>query len=164
MCIAEISSMSSLSTTSRPAVSTITAEKPSALAFATASRATLTGSFSPGSEYTGTPTCSPSVDSWSTAAGLNVSQAASSTFIPDLLLRRSASLPQNVVLPEPLSPATSITAGEPLRLISLCSEPMNSTSSSWTILTIICWGLTAVSTSEPRAFALTLSQNSLATL
>ena len=80
------------------------------------------------------------------AAGRKVSQAASRTFIPRLLLTCSASLPLKVVLPEPLRPATSTTAGEPLRLISAWSDPMNAASSSWTILTIICWGFTAVST------------------
>ena len=97
------------------------------------------------------------------AAGRKVSQAASINFTP-LRFSQRASLPLNVVFPEPFRPATSTTAGLPLTLISEASLPMKSASSSWTILTIICCGLTAVSTPVPMALVFTFSQNSFATL
>ena len=84
--------------------------------------------------------------------------------MPRLDLMCRASLPEKVVLPEPLRPATSTTAGFPLRLMSWACEPMNAANSSWVIFTIICWGFTAVSTLAPMALSFTRSQKSLATL
>ena len=126
--------------------------------------AILIGSFSPSSVYTGTPMPSPSTFNCSMAAGRNVSQAARSTFMPRLDLMCRASLPENVVLPEPFRPATSTMPGFPFTLISCASEPMNSASSSCMILIIICCGFTAVSTFAPMALSFTRLQKSFATL
>ena len=79
----------------------------------TASKATLAGSaWSLSERMTCAPTRSPQVCSWSAAAARKVSAAPSTTVCPsptsDL-----ASLPQVVVLPVPLTPTTSTTAGRP---------------------------------------------------
>lgn len=121
------------------------------------------GSFSPSSVYTGTWIPSPRTFNCSMAAGRNVSHAARSTFMPLLLLMLFASLAENVVLPEPFRPATRTIPGLPLMLMSCDALPMKSASSSWTILTIICCGFTAVRTFCPMALTFTLSQKSLAT-
>ena len=74
--------------------------------------------------------------------------------MPFLDLTCRASLPENVVLPEPFRPATSTMPGFPFTLISCASEPMNSASS----------GFTAVSTFAPMALSFTRLQKSFATL
>ena len=98
------------------------------------------------------------------AAGRKVSQAASITFMPRLDLIWRANLPEKVVLPEPLRPATSTTPGLPLILMSWAVEPMKEASSSCMIFTIICCGFTAVRTPVPMALSFTWLQKSLATL
>ena len=61
----------------------------------------------------GTPTRSPQVCSWSAAAARKVSAAPSSTSLSSATSTR-ASLPTVVVLPVPLTPTTSTTAGRPV--------------------------------------------------
>jgi hypothetical protein len=77
----------------------------------TASKATAAGSAPSRSErIVGTPTRSPQVCSWSAAAARKVSAAPSTTSRSSATSTR-ASLPTVVVLPVPLTPTTSTTAG-----------------------------------------------------
>ena len=118
----------------------------------------------PSSVYTGTPTCSPTTFNCSIAAGRYTSHATRSGFLCCLVLSILASLPLNVVLPEPCKPDISTIEGLPSRLSPTASPPISCASSSCTILTMSCPGLTAVRTFMPRAFFLTVSVNDLATL
>src|SRR5215472_17179333 len=96
---------------SRPAVSTMTVSVRSSMPCRTASNATLAGSASSRSERTtGAPTRCPQVSSWSAAAARKVSAAPSRTVWPSPMSAR-ASLPQVDVLPVPLTPTMSTTAG-----------------------------------------------------
>src|SRR3954454_3743174 len=97
---------------SRPAVSTITVSTPWSVASWTAWNATLAGSEPSGPRTTSTPTRSPHVASWSTAAARNVSAAPSRT-VRSSATRIRASRPTNVVLPVPLTPTTKTTPGFP---------------------------------------------------
>jgi hypothetical protein len=114
-----------------------------------------TTSWLPGSAYTGTPTCSPSVCSCSTAAGRYTSQATMRVWrISRFILR--ASLPAVVVLPEPCSPTIMITVGGVGAIVSPTRfSPSMAVSSSCTIFTICCPGETAFSTDSPIAFSST---------
>ena len=79
----------------------------------TASNATAAGSAPSRSERTvGTPTRAPQVSSWSAAAARKVSAAPRTTSLSSATSTR-ASLPTVVVLPVPLTPTTSTTAGRP---------------------------------------------------
>mmetsp|Transcript_2855 Transcript_2855/g.8662 ORF Transcript_2855/g.8662 Transcript_2855/m.8662 type:complete len:434 (-) Transcript_2855:332-1633(-) len=123
------------STCRRPAVSMMTASKPSALPLATPSSATSTGSASVPLSKTGMPTCLPSVCSWSMAAGLYTSVPTSSTFCWRRR-RYVASLPHAVVLPTPCRPAIRMTTGPDLAVASgACLPPIRLVSSSATTLT-----------------------------
>ena len=95
---------------SRPAVSTMSTSKPRALAFSQASWATLAGSLPCWFLTISQPSRWLQMVSCSTAAARKVSQAATITFLPSSWQRR-ASLAIDVVLPEPLTPATMITVG-----------------------------------------------------
>ncbi len=59
---------------------------------------------------------------------------------------KEASLPEKVVLPEPCKPAIRMTAGVPVRLMSVAVPPIRAASSSRTIFVSICPGFTAVRT------------------
>ena len=76
----------------------------------TAWNATLAGSPPSGPRTTSTPTRSPQVASWSTAAARKVS-AAPSTTERSSATRIRASLPTVVVLPVPFTPTTRTTPG-----------------------------------------------------
>ena len=76
----------------------------------TASKATEAGSPASGPRTVRAPTRSPQVCSWSAAAARKVSAAPSTTLRPSATSTR-ASLPVVVVLPVPLTPTTSTTAG-----------------------------------------------------
>ena len=94
-------------------MSTMTVSTSSSVPSLTASNATLAGSAPSRSDRTTVaPTREPQVCSWSAAAARNVSAAPSSTVRPSPISTR-ASLPQVVVLPVPLTPTISSTAGRP---------------------------------------------------
>ena len=93
-----------------PAVSAISTSMPRACAACSASKITAAGSAPAACAITGTSLRSPQICSCSIAAARKVSPAASMTLRPSSLKRR-ASLPMVVVLPEPLTPTTSITNG-----------------------------------------------------
>ena len=77
--------------------------------------------------------------------------------------RRSASLPACVVLPEPCRPTIMITdGGASENCRRACAPPSSATSSSWTILTIVCAGVSDSRTSAPSAFSLIRATNALA--
>src|SRR5262245_40803757 len=106
---------------SRPAVSTMTVSVRSSMPCRTASNATLAGSASSRSERTtGAPTRCPQVSSWSAAAARKVSAAPSRTVWPSPMSAR-ASLPQVDVLPVPLTPTMSTTAGRS-PCLATCSD------------------------------------------
>ena len=86
----------------------------------TASNATLAGSPPSGPRTIRAPTRDAQVSSWSAAAARNVSAAPSSTVRPSATSSR-AILPQVVVLPVPLTPTTSRTAGCPSACGTVCS-------------------------------------------
>ena len=120
-------------------------------------RATATGSV--GSEYTGTPTRSPSTRSCSTAAGRWRSAPTSSGRRP-WLSRSCASFADAVVFPEPWRPAIITTLGGFDDTVSLpVVPPRVSTSSSLTILMTCCAGLRLFATSAPRARSFTRAMN-----
>jgi hypothetical protein len=92
-----------------------------------------------------------------------VSQATRYGFFPSLRTKR-ASLPAAVVLPWPLRPASITTVGGLEAKVSLCEvPPIRFASSSLTILTTCCPGLSAFETSAPVALSRTLPTNSLTT-
>src|SRR5690606_11298732 len=103
------SSMSPTLVCRRPAVSTTTVSTPSSIPRRTASNATLAGSAPSGPRTTSAPTRPAQVASWSAAAARNVSAAPSRTLWPSAM-RTRAIFPQVVVLPDPLTPTTRITA------------------------------------------------------
>src|SRR5499433_3932951 len=106
---------------SRPAVSTMTVSVRSSMACRTASNATLAGSSSSRSERTtGAPPRCPQVSRWSAAAARKVSAAPSRTVWPSPMSAR-ASLPQVDVLPVPLTPTMSTTAGRS-PCLATCSD------------------------------------------
>ncbi len=148
----------------RPAVSIITTPWPFALAYSIAFCAMETALLFSSSMCTGTPICSPSTRSCSMAAGRYISAATSRGLRLFFALRKLASLPENVVLPEPCRPAMRITVGFPVRSSSSSLPPIRAASSSFTIFTINWPGLTEVITFSPMAFSFTLSVNSLAIL
>ena len=94
----------------RPAVSAISTSMPRAFADCSASNTTAAGSAPAPARRSATPLRSAQTASCSTAAARNVSPAASITESPSPL-RRRASLPIVVVLPEPFTPTTRITYG-----------------------------------------------------
>ncbi len=118
---------------SRPAVSIRTVSTPSAMPSFTASKATEAGSPPSGPRTVCAPTRSPQVCSWSAAAARKVSAAPSTTRRPSATSTR-ASLPVVVVLPTPLTPTTSTTAGPSSclveRTVRSASGPISATSSS----------------------------------
>ena len=169
--------ISSASTPSRPAVSTITTSCCFSRANAIPRRATSTGSPGPAcgsasaaaadapgcGANTGTPARSPTTVSWSTAFGRCRSQATSSGVCPCWCSQRP-SLPARVVLPAPCRPASRITVGG---FFASCSRrvwpPSTSTNWSCTICTT-CWaGFSACDTSIPRARSRTAAVKSRTT-
>ena len=113
----------------RPAVSTSTVSTPSSTPCLTASNATLAGSPPSGPRTTSTPTRSPHVASWSTAAARNVSAAPSVT-VRSSATRIRAILPTVVVLPAPLTPTTSTTPGLPSAPVTCTRRSMSVPTSS----------------------------------
>ena len=95
----------------RPAVSRISTSKPPSLAADIARLAISRAAWPATIGRLSTPACLARIASCSMAAGRRVSSEATSTFLRSVLLSRSASLPVMVVLPEPCSPAISITVG-----------------------------------------------------
>ena len=111
----------------------------------------------------GTLTWVPSTASCSIAAGRRVSSEAIST-LALRSLRRLAIFAVVVVLPEPCRPTIMIgTGAAALRSIGCAFEPSVPTSSSCTILTTICPGVTDLITSTPTARFLTCSMKARAT-
>ena len=112
---------------------------------------------------TGTPARSPTTSSWVTALGRCRSAATSSGVWP-WSLSHVPSLPARVVLPDPCRPASMTTVGGCLASCSwrVC-PPRMPTSSSLTILTTCCAGLSAWLTSAPSARSRTEAMNALTT-
>mmetsp|Transcript_28556 Transcript_28556/g.71518 ORF Transcript_28556/g.71518 Transcript_28556/m.71518 type:complete len:297 (+) Transcript_28556:786-1676(+) len=156
--VASSSPMSCSSIVRRPAVSTITTSKPSAVAFSSPRRAMSGGLTSVPRSNTGTSICSPSFLSWSIAAGRYTSVATSSDVLP-CFLRYSASLPHAVVLPTPCKPAMRITVGPWPSALSVSlsppKPPMSVHSSSATTLVNCCDAFTPLVTLIPTALSST---------
>ena len=162
-CVISVSSMPR-----RPAVSTITTSCWVRFASSMPRRATSTGSpwevpmswswesiAVPGSgAKQDTPARSATICSCWTAPGRCRSQATSMGVCP-CPARCLASLPASVVLPAPCKPASIMTVGG---VLASCrrrvSPPRMSISSSLTILTTCCAGLSACETSAPAARSL----------
>ena len=116
-------------------------------------------------EKTSTPCFSPLICNCSIAAGRYTSHAARSVFLP-LVLSLPAILAVVVVLPAPCKPTIMITVSSlpGRKAISVVSEPMRFTISSFTILITICPGLSPLITSWPIARSCTSFTNFLTTL
>jgi len=113
---------------------------------------------------TSIPTCPPTTCSCLIAAGLYMSQATRSGFLP-CFLSISPSLPQVVVLPAPCSPTIIRTVGGlEENTILLLVFPISSVICSLTILITCCPGVRLSSTSWPIALSVTLLIKSLTTL
>ena len=159
------SSIISSSTWRRPAVSKITTWLPFFAACSTAAFAIFTGLFLSPMENTSTSCFSPLIFNCSIAAGRYTSQATSSGFLP-FCFNLPAILAVVVVLPAPWRPTIIITViccpGR--SAISVVSEPMSLTISSFTILITICPGFSPFITSEPIARSCTALVNCFTTL
>ncbi len=148
---------------SRPAVSTMSVSKPRFRVAASAPAARATGSISSGGSCTRTPTCLPSTDNCSMAAGRRTSVDTSIGCRPCDVSHR-ASLADVVVLPDPCSPSIKTTRG--VRGVGgnpPSASPKSASISSRTIRTTCCAGVRLRSTSSPTAFARTRSMNALTT-
>ena len=159
------SSIIASSTWRRPAVSRITTLNPWLFACSTAALAILTGFCLSPMEKTSTPCFSPFIWSCVIAAGRYTSHATRSGFLPfDLNL--PASFAVVVVFPAPWRPAIMITvtslAGR--SAISVVSDPIRFTSSSFTILITIWPGFSPFITSWPIARSWTAFINCFTTL
>ena len=162
--ISTSSSIISSSTCRRPAVSMIRTLQSSFFACSTAALAISAGLFLFPMENTSTPCFSPLICNCSIAAGRYTSQAASSVFFP-LVFNLPAIFAVVVVLPAPCRPTIIMTVSSfPGRnAISVVSEPMSLTISSFTILMTICPGLRPLITSCPIARSCTSFTNFLTT-
>ena len=163
--IARTSSISAWSIESRPAVSRMTTSKPSRRPASMARRAICTG-VSPltiGSEATSARSANCANCNW--AAGRWVSRLASRTRFFSRVRRRSASLPEVVVLPDPCRPtiSTGIGAGAFRFSGTAPAPPSASTSASLTILATVWPGETDSSTSAPTARSRTRATKSFTT-
>ena len=149
----------------RPAVSRITILFPFFCACSKAAFAILAGLWFSPIENTSTPCFSPLTCSCLIAAGRYTSHATRSGFLP-FNLYFPASFAVVVVLPAPWRPAIiiTVTALPGWSLISVVSEPINFTSSSFTILITICPGFRPFITSCPTARSWTFFIKSLTTL
>ncbi len=145
------SRMSASSIWSLPAVSTITVSRPSRTASFMAAFTRRRG-FEARSANTGTSIRPPSVSSWSMAAGRWRSAATSIGLRPCSFSMR-ASLPADVVFPEPWRPTTRIVSGGAPEFSGAGVPPRVVTSSSRTIFTTCCPGERLFCTSEPTARA-----------
>ena len=94
-----------------------------------ASRAIFKTSVSPLRTKTGMSICRPSVSNCSMAAGRYTS-AATSNGVRACLCNSRASLPLEVVLPDPCNPTIRMQLGFPLRASPALVEPSSLTSSS----------------------------------
>ncbi len=94
----------------RPAVSMITTSVPRVTAASMAEKATAAGSPPGCAPMKSLPLRSAHTRSWLMAPARKVSPAAIITLLPSRR-RRVASFPMKVVLPAPLTPSTSTTAG-----------------------------------------------------
>lgn len=159
--------ISTSSTPSRPAVSTMTTLYCLAFASSIAWRATSTGSPTPlpgSGANTGTPARSPTTCSWVTAFGRWRSAATSIGVWCWVSRSHLASLPARVVLPAPCRPASMITVGGRFDIrSSRVSPPRILTSSSLTILITCCAGFSPPRTSAPLARSRTAAMNSRTT-
>ncbi len=100
---------------------------------------------------TGIPNWFPTTCSCFTAAGLYTSHATSKGLFP-CFLRRFASFPEVVVLPDPCSPTIIYVVGGLLAKVTFAGIlPSNSINSSWTILMTCCPGVRLSRTSCPTA-------------
>ncbi len=146
-------------------MSKITTLYPFLAACSTEALAMSTGSWFSPMENTGTPCFSPLIFNCWTAAGRYTSQAASKGLRP-LAFHLPAILAAVVVLPAPWSPTIIITviSLDGFKAISVVSEPMSRTSSSFTILITICPGCRASRTSSPTARPWTEAINCFTTL
>ncbi len=146
--------ISSASTPRRPAVSTMTVSYCWSTAALIAFLATFTGSPTPlpgSGAKTCTPACSPTTWSCCTAFGRWRSAATSIGVWPSFL-SHLPSLPASVVLPAPWRPASMMTVGGRFaNSRRRCCPPRMPTSSSLTIWTTCCAGLSALFTSSESA-------------
>ena len=133
-------------------------------AYSTAAFAMFTGFSEVPISKTSTPIFSPLIFNCSIAAGRYTSQAAKRLFLP-LVLNFPASFAVVVVLPAPWRPTIMmiVSALPGWKAISVVSEPMSLTISSFTILITICPGFKPFITSWPIARSCTSLMNCFTT-